>query len=254
MSFADYLACKRFELSVEIFYNDRYLEEIHGLARSLGLPMFEFVERCHAQFDRFPDGLRPSTARSSTASATTCGSTAMRASSIFAIPPISSSMRARSTQNSLGSTEGDRLARADRADPRPSRAPRCGSGSQPPELDRRRCSPNTSTSSSSTADCAGRACSTVRRSPKAHSASTSIASSSAPSASSRMSFRLSHPRTMRFCTTRIRRATSRPVRRGIQPGGAGANVRLSADRSGSESLPPPRPLPLNKGPMTPAFI
>lgn len=58
MSFEDYLACKRFELSVEIFYNDRYLEEIHGLARSLGLPMFELVERCHAQFHQFPDGLK----------------------------------------------------------------------------------------------------------------------------------------------------------------------------------------------------
>jgi hypothetical protein len=58
MSFTDYLWCKRFELSVEIFYNDIYLEEIHGVMRSLGLPMFDFVERCHAQFDAFPDPLR----------------------------------------------------------------------------------------------------------------------------------------------------------------------------------------------------
>jgi len=58
MSFEDYLFCKRFELSVEIFYNDVYLEEIHGLVRSLGLPMFEFVERCHAQFARFPEALQ----------------------------------------------------------------------------------------------------------------------------------------------------------------------------------------------------
>jgi radical SAM superfamily enzyme YgiQ (UPF0313 family) len=58
MSFEDYLYCKRFELSVEIFYNDIYLEEIHGLTRALGLPMFEFVERCHAQFGRFPDELK----------------------------------------------------------------------------------------------------------------------------------------------------------------------------------------------------
>jgi hypothetical protein len=58
MSFADYLYCKGFELSVEIFYNDVYLEEIHGLTRVLGLPMFQFVERCHAQIDAFPRNLR----------------------------------------------------------------------------------------------------------------------------------------------------------------------------------------------------
>jgi len=58
MTFADYLHCKRFELTVEIFYNDIYLEEIHGLVRSLDLSMFEFVERCHAQLDSFPAELR----------------------------------------------------------------------------------------------------------------------------------------------------------------------------------------------------
>jgi hypothetical protein len=58
MSFANYLYCKRFELSVEIFYNDIYLEEIHGLVRGLGLSMFDFVERCHAQFEAFPDELK----------------------------------------------------------------------------------------------------------------------------------------------------------------------------------------------------
>lgn len=54
MSFEDYLRCKRFELSVEIFYNDVYLEEIHGLTRALGLSMFDLVRRCHARFDAFP--------------------------------------------------------------------------------------------------------------------------------------------------------------------------------------------------------
>ncbi len=58
MSFAEYLSCKRFELSVEIFYNDIYLEEIHGLTRALGLSMFDFVERCHAQFGSFPAELQ----------------------------------------------------------------------------------------------------------------------------------------------------------------------------------------------------
>jgi radical SAM superfamily enzyme YgiQ (UPF0313 family) len=58
MSFEEYLSCKRFELSVEIFYNDVYLEEIHGLIRAFGLPMFDFVERCHRQSGRFPDELK----------------------------------------------------------------------------------------------------------------------------------------------------------------------------------------------------
>lgn len=58
MSFEEYLACKRFELTVEIFYNDVYLEEIHGLIRALGLSMFDFVERCHDQFGRFPEELK----------------------------------------------------------------------------------------------------------------------------------------------------------------------------------------------------
>jgi radical SAM superfamily enzyme YgiQ (UPF0313 family) len=58
MSFDDYLFCKRFELSVEIFYNDVYLEEIHGLVRALGLSMFDFVERCHARIVSAPSGLQ----------------------------------------------------------------------------------------------------------------------------------------------------------------------------------------------------
>lgn len=57
MSAAELLDAKCFELSVEIFYNDVYLEEIHGLARALGLSMFRFVELCHAQRQRFPQGL-----------------------------------------------------------------------------------------------------------------------------------------------------------------------------------------------------
>ena len=58
MSFDDYLAARRFELSVEIFYNDVYLEEVHGLVRALGLSMFDFVERCHARYGEFPAELR----------------------------------------------------------------------------------------------------------------------------------------------------------------------------------------------------
>jgi radical SAM superfamily enzyme YgiQ (UPF0313 family) len=58
MTFEEYLLCKRFQLSVEIFYNDLYLEEMHGLTGGLGIPMFEVVERCHAQFESFPDALK----------------------------------------------------------------------------------------------------------------------------------------------------------------------------------------------------
>lgn len=58
LTFAQYLHCRRFELSVEIFYNDTYLEEIHGLIRALGLSMFEFVEHCHAQVADAPVALR----------------------------------------------------------------------------------------------------------------------------------------------------------------------------------------------------
>ncbi len=58
MSFDAYLSCKQFELSVEIFYNDAYLEEIHGLTRALGLSMCDFVEHCHAQFAAFPAELK----------------------------------------------------------------------------------------------------------------------------------------------------------------------------------------------------
>jgi radical SAM superfamily enzyme YgiQ (UPF0313 family) len=58
MRFDEYLACKRFGLSVEIFYNDGYLHEIHGLMRALGLSMFAFVERCHARCAEFPPELQ----------------------------------------------------------------------------------------------------------------------------------------------------------------------------------------------------
>jgi len=47
MSFEDYVACRTFGLSVEIFYNDGYFSEVQGLLRYLGLSMFDFVERCH---------------------------------------------------------------------------------------------------------------------------------------------------------------------------------------------------------------
>jgi predicted DNA-binding protein YlxM (UPF0122 family) len=58
MSFQDYLYCKEFELSVELFYNDHYLEEIRGLLEHLGLSMFDFIKACHELLPTFPDDLK----------------------------------------------------------------------------------------------------------------------------------------------------------------------------------------------------
>jgi hypothetical protein len=57
MSFQDYLFCKKFELSTEIFYCDVYLLELHGVLRALGVSMFDFVERCHARAETTSDDL-----------------------------------------------------------------------------------------------------------------------------------------------------------------------------------------------------
>jgi radical SAM superfamily enzyme YgiQ (UPF0313 family) len=58
MSFQDYLYCKEFELSVELFYNDHYFEEIRGLLEHLGLSMFNFIKACHELLPEFPDDLK----------------------------------------------------------------------------------------------------------------------------------------------------------------------------------------------------
>jgi radical SAM superfamily enzyme YgiQ (UPF0313 family) len=58
MSFQDYLYCKEFELSVELFYNDHYFEEIRGFLEHLGLSMFNFVKACHELLPTFPDDLK----------------------------------------------------------------------------------------------------------------------------------------------------------------------------------------------------
>ncbi|HAW50649.1 TPA: hypothetical protein DCX16_06850 [bacterium] len=47
MSFENYLYCKSFQLSVELFYNDHYFVELEGLIRCLGLSVFEFIKDCH---------------------------------------------------------------------------------------------------------------------------------------------------------------------------------------------------------------
>ncbi|MGN7610798.1 B12-binding domain-containing radical SAM protein [Magnetococcales bacterium HHB-1] len=58
MPYEDYLYCRLFDLSVELFYNDRYFNEVRGLLNHLGLSIFDFVQRCHDQLDQFPDNLK----------------------------------------------------------------------------------------------------------------------------------------------------------------------------------------------------
>jgi radical SAM superfamily enzyme YgiQ (UPF0313 family) len=43
----DFRYCWRFLLSVEIFYSDNYFEELVGLLHHHGVPVFDFVRRCH---------------------------------------------------------------------------------------------------------------------------------------------------------------------------------------------------------------
>ncbi len=58
MSFDEYLYCKQFQLTVELFYNDGYLEEAFGLIRFLGLSVFDYIRACHDLFHEFPADLR----------------------------------------------------------------------------------------------------------------------------------------------------------------------------------------------------
>lgn len=58
MSFDDYLYCRLFDLSVELFYNDGYFSEVEGLLKSLNLAMFDFVEKCHQLLPAFPKDLK----------------------------------------------------------------------------------------------------------------------------------------------------------------------------------------------------
>lgn len=58
MSFDDYVYCRLFDLSVELFYNDGYFMEVEGLLRSLNLDMFDFVKKCHELLAVFPKDLK----------------------------------------------------------------------------------------------------------------------------------------------------------------------------------------------------
>jgi hypothetical protein len=58
LSFEDYLYCKQFQLSVELFYNDRYFEELFGLFEYLDLSIFDLILGCHSQLPDMPQNLR----------------------------------------------------------------------------------------------------------------------------------------------------------------------------------------------------
>lgn len=47
MSFEDFLECKLFDFSVEVFYTDQYLVELTGCMRKLGVSVFDFITQCH---------------------------------------------------------------------------------------------------------------------------------------------------------------------------------------------------------------
>lgn len=58
MSFEDYLYCKQFQLSIELFYNDNYFLEIFGLLKNLKLSVFEFIKYCHELLPEYPEDLK----------------------------------------------------------------------------------------------------------------------------------------------------------------------------------------------------
>ena len=165
MSFDDYLACKRFELSVEIFYNDGYLEEIHGLLRGLELPDVRLRRALPCAVRRLP-GRAPGALRGARAwaCATICGRRARPAWSTSAIPPISSSYAREEYTTSLGTLKAIALLEHIESILAIARVAfheclvaagwtgrRCGA---------------TSTSCSSTAACDGRSCSSSGRQPE----------------------------------------------------------------------------------------
>ncbi|MBC8413522.1 hypothetical protein H8E50_07615, partial [bacterium] len=58
MTFDDYVYCRLFDLSVELFYNDGYFLEIQGLLSFLKISMFEFVKVCHDLMSEYPADLK----------------------------------------------------------------------------------------------------------------------------------------------------------------------------------------------------
>jgi radical SAM superfamily enzyme YgiQ (UPF0313 family) len=58
LSFADYVECRLFHLTIELFYNDRVFQEVVEFLRLHDISAFAWLEALHAARDRFPDDLR----------------------------------------------------------------------------------------------------------------------------------------------------------------------------------------------------
>jgi len=58
MSFEDYVYCRLFDLSIELFYNDGYFFEVERLLNYLNISMFDFVKKSHGLLSTFPEDLK----------------------------------------------------------------------------------------------------------------------------------------------------------------------------------------------------
>lgn len=57
MSFDDYLECRKFALTMGLFYQDRILYELYGFLRTCGIPPSEFLRAMHDRANGFSDGI-----------------------------------------------------------------------------------------------------------------------------------------------------------------------------------------------------
>jgi len=58
MSFEDYIYCRLFDLSIELFYNDGYFFEVERLLNYLNISMFDFIKKSHDLLSTFPEDLK----------------------------------------------------------------------------------------------------------------------------------------------------------------------------------------------------
>lgn len=58
MSFDDYLECRLFHLTVEIFYNDSVSSELVEFLNLFGISVFDWLKHIHEQRDSFPEPLK----------------------------------------------------------------------------------------------------------------------------------------------------------------------------------------------------
>jgi radical SAM superfamily enzyme YgiQ (UPF0313 family) len=57
LTFEDYLECRRFHLTIELFYNDRVFQEVIEFLKLHGIPASSWLKAVHARMDRFPEDL-----------------------------------------------------------------------------------------------------------------------------------------------------------------------------------------------------